>query len=115
MNKPRVVVGIPAHNEERSIKKTLQASLNQKRDNFLLKNIVVYSDGSTDKTNKIVSEEKNKLIKLIPSNKAHGKTHGIKQLLKYASEKKADFLIIIDADLIIINNNIFNYLFNKIS
>lgn len=115
MKKYSLIIGIPAHNEERSIKITLKAALKQKRDDFLLKNVAVYSDGSTDQTNNIVSQEKNKFITLLQSQEKKGKTFAIKQLLKYASSKKADFLIIMDADLRITNNNIFERLFGKIS
>ena len=51
MNKKLTVsVGIPAYDEEANIKSLLEAILQQRQENFILKSIIVVSDGSTDRT-----------------------------------------------------------------
>lgn len=112
--KKSVIVGIPAYNEEKSIKNILESLINQKVNTFLLQKIVVYSDACSDNTNTIVKKIKIPLINIIESKQRSGKTHAIKELLKYASHKKADFLIIIDSDLLITDNYLLEKLLEKI-
>ncbi len=113
--KYKITVGIPAYNEELSIKNTLNAVLSQSDDNFKVKKITVYSDGSTDDTNKIVSGFKNKEVALIKGVNKKGKTHAIKELLGVSRNYNVDFLIIVDADLLLESKYIFRKLIQKLS
>ena len=70
--KKSVSIGIPAYNEEENIKILLSSVLAQKQDNFIIKEIVVVSDGSTDETGNRVLEIRNKIIKLFKNNQRIG-------------------------------------------
>ena len=90
-----VSIGIIAYNEEKNIKKLIQSLLNQKLKNVKIKEIIVVSSGSTDKTNKIVKDFKK--VKLIIQKKRLGKASGINQFLKAAKSK---ILVLSSADII---------------
>jgi|SRR6185369_4579087 len=113
--KNTIIVGIPAHNEEKAVKKTIQALLSQKIEEIALNQIIVYSDGSTDQTNNTVKKIINKKVSLIATNTRKGKTHAIKQLLNAANEQGSEFLIIVDADLTIDSDTIIKRLYKKIT
>jgi len=84
-----ISVGIMAFNEEKNIGKLLKAILSQKLKKIKIKEIVVVSDGSTDKTDKIIRSfmKKNKIIKLITGNKRKGKALAINQFINVAKSK----------------------------
>jgi len=84
-----VSVGIMAFNEEQNIGRLLKALLSQKLNQIKIKEIIVVSDGSTDKTNEIVRKfmKKNKIVKLITGNKRKGKALAINQFIKTANSK----------------------------
>lgn len=96
--KPTLVVVIPALNEEINIEKTIKQVLAQKRDSFELKNIIVYSDNSTDNTHQIVSSlaKKNSRIVLKKGERRIGKYYRMSQAFQ---ELKADIFIVLDADI----------------
>lgn len=97
-NKPAVAVAIPAFNEEVGIKSLILDVLSQKQSNFFLKNIIVYSDGSTDKTHNIVKSLalKYKILSLKKDNKRLGKYLRLNQAF---SQCRADILVVLDADI----------------
>ncbi len=84
-----VSLGIMAFNEEKNIGRLLKAILSQNLKKIKIKEVVVVSDGSTDKTNKIIRSfmKKNKIIKLITENKRNGKVLAINQFIKVARSK----------------------------
>ena len=59
-----VSVGIMAFNEEKNMGRLLKALLSQELKKVRIEEIIVVSDGSTDKTNEIVKE----LIEYINNN-----------------------------------------------
>ncbi len=74
-----ISVVIPAYNEEKRIKPTLE-----KIGEYLSKNsknyeIIVVNDGSKDNTNKVVLSLKNKKIRLINNEKNRGKGYSVKR------------------------------------
>ena len=82
-NQPYLSVIIPAHNEDKRISKTLLAV-----DQYLQKQsfdyeILVVSDGSTDKTAEIVEEFKKNItnLKLIDNKENHGKGWVVRQAM----------------------------------
>lgn len=90
-----VTVGIPAYNEEANIGHLINSVLNQKGDNFVLKEIIVISDASKDKTAEIV--------KNIPDNRIifNENKERIGQALnqnKIAEQFSGDVLIFLNAD-----------------
>lgn len=97
--KLKVIIGIPAFNEEKNVGKLLASLLNQEENSFTIQKIVVVSDMSTDLTDSIVRKFNSKLIELHRNKERTGKTGIIKFLIRQAKNSKADILILIDSDL----------------
>lgn len=95
MIKPKVSIGIPAYNEEKNIGKLLDALLKQKQGNYLLSEILIFTDGCTDKTESIVQSYKNSLIKLHKGTRRIGQQARQNQIFSHYS---GDILVIIEAD-----------------
>jgi len=93
-----ISIGISAYNEEINIKRLIKSLLNQSELGFEISEIIVISDGSTDRTVDKVREIKNKKIKLIEESSRIGKSARLNQLLRLF---KGDILILIDADILI--------------
>jgi len=106
-NKPTVTVGIPAFNEEKTILSIVKDVLRQKQTLFVLKEINIYSDGSTDNT--VVEAQKatrlSKLIKVYSDTQRRGKYYRLNQMFKRCS---SDILITTDADLTWVGDNFIN-------
>lgn len=104
-----VSVAISAFNEEGNIGNILNSILQQKRNNFSLRKIVVYSDGSTDETCKIVKKMQryNPIIKLVFGKKQRGKIFRLKQIFRNCDD---EILIVLDADIDLVGDNFLNHL-----
>ncbi len=89
-------IGIPAYNEGANIKYLLQSLLSQKNTNFILKEILIVSDGSTDNTIKEVESLNSPLIRIINHASRKGKVTGFNELI---SEQIGDFFVQFDADV----------------
>jgi len=98
--KPTVTVALSALNEERNIKAFLNSILSQIDKKFILRNIWVYSDGSTDKTVEIVRSIKSKKIEVKVFKNRMGKTYRLNQIY---SSLKTDILVQSDADVVFAN------------
>ncbi len=94
-----ISVGVIAHNEEKNIERLIYSLINQKIDKVKIKEIIVVSSGSKDKTNEIVGRisKENKLLKLITENERKGKFSAINLFLKNAKSK---ILVLESADTI---------------
>lgn len=92
-----ITVGIPAYNEELNIKFLLKALLNQKVDNGSINEIIVISDGSTDKTVKVAKSFKDKRIKIIDQKVRMGGRAVQNEIVRLA---KGDILVMLDADVL---------------
>ncbi len=91
-----VTIGIPAYNEEANIQPLLKKLLNQKLSTQIkLQEIIVISDGSTDRTVEVAKSVNKSVIKVIESKKRLGQQKRQNQLI---SLFKGDVLIIIEAD-----------------
>ncbi|MCL4441785.1 MAG: glycosyltransferase, partial [Firmicutes bacterium] len=99
---PTLTVAIPAYNEEANIKNILLSVLAQKKSNFKLRKIIVYSDASGDKTDKIVRSVKNPVVKLIRGASRKGKYFRVNQLFGMC---ESDILIILDADIALVGEH----------
>lgn len=98
---PTVSIAIPAFNEEGNIKNLLQNLLHQQEENFILKEIIVLSDGSTDNTVSEVRSIINKKIEVISSHERLGKSQRLNELFTLFT---GEILILLDADVIPAND-----------
>ncbi|VVB75266.1 Glycosyltransferase AglE [Candidatus Tiddalikarchaeum anstoanum] len=93
-NKYFISVLIPAFNEEKSIRKTINSVLRQDYSKNLFE-VIVINDGSTDNTEKLCKEyEKKGLIKIV-SKKNGGKASALNAGLTIA---KGELIYVLDAD-----------------
>lgn len=95
---PKISIIIPAHNEEKVIKQTINAAIESKYSN---KEILLIDDGSTDSTLQIAMQYKDRITVLHKEN--GGKASAINYGLIYA---KGEIIIVVDADTIIGRNSI---------
>jgi glycosyltransferase involved in cell wall biosynthesis len=109
--KPTVTIGIPAYNEAASLAELIPKLLSQRRASFMIKEIIVVSDGSTDVTSKIIQNFSNSAIRLIENASRRGKSDCINTILK---ESKSDILVLLDADLSIKSETIIESLVSPI-
>lgn len=88
-----VSVLIPAYNEEKSIKETLESVL---QSDYSLEEIIVINDGSTDKTKEIVEKmmQKHSIIKIL-NKKNSGKADSLNKGIEIA---KSELFVVIDSD-----------------
>lgn len=91
----KVTIGIPAYNEEKNIALLIRDILNQTTIGWVLKEIIVVDDNSSDDTVSKVKSFNNSAIKLISHKKRGGKTVAFKEMIKGF---KGDILIQFDAD-----------------
>jgi glycosyltransferase involved in cell wall biosynthesis len=94
-----VSLGICAYNEEKNIRLLLESILRQKTGHIIVEEIIVISDGSTDKTNAILEDfsfgDKLRVIKL---DKRYGKYIAVNKFIKTA---KYRVLLLASADIIL--------------
>ncbi len=109
-NKLSLSVGITAYNEEANIKNLLNSIISQIAKDYSLLEIIVISDGSTDKTVVKVGEINSTKIRLINSKERRGKSYRINMITKMF---KGDVLFLIDADIIINDILLFNKIFKN--
>lgn len=100
-------IGVPAYNEERNIKELIYSLLAQVEEGFVLKEIVVLSDGSTDATAKRVKSIQDDRVHVFDDRQRLGKSARLNQLLDTLS---SDVVLLLDADITIHNS----YLLSKI-
>ena len=98
-----LTVAIPAYNEEQNIGGVLKDLLSQTRSGFALKEIVVYSDASTDETNRIVKRfhRRSPVINLKIGKRRCGKIFRLNQIFR---SNKSDVLVVLDADIGLVGN-----------
>ncbi len=92
-----VTVAISAFNEEKNIVKFLKSVLMQKEKGFMLKQIWIHSDGSTDDTVKLIKSLKSKKIKVLNHKQRRGKSTWLNSIYK---DLDTDFLVQSDADVV---------------
>ncbi len=97
---PSVTMIIAAHNEEKSIHRKLQNSLNLDYPKDKLE-IIVASDGSTDKTNVIVGKFKDQRIRLVYDPIQKGKSSIQKKAVENAN---GDVIVFTDAPTLLDSN-----------
>jgi poly-beta-1,6-N-acetyl-D-glucosamine synthase len=100
-NIPKVSIGISAFNEEANIKNLLESLLRQEEDGFVLHEIMVISDASTDATVAKIKEVASDKIQLIDNQKRSGKPVNQNTL---AAKLAGDIMVFFDADVLPADN-----------
>ncbi len=93
---PSVSILIAAYNEEKVIQDNIDNKLSLDYPPSLVE-IIVISDGSTDRTDEIVRSYANRRVRLIRQEPRQGKTTGLNRA---AAEAKGDLLVFADANSI---------------
>lgn len=105
MKKPIYIsVGISAYNEEANIQNLLLKLTHQKQNGYILREIIVVSDGSTDTTVEKVRNVKDSRIKLIAHIDRKGQNKRQNELIEYM-HKSSSALLILEADWLPANSN----------
>jgi poly-beta-1,6-N-acetyl-D-glucosamine synthase len=96
--KINISIGVFAYNEEKNIKNTLESISNQKTDLVDIKEVLVVSSGSNDKTNNIVRQmaKKSKRLKLLIQFERQGKSSAINLFI---TKSKTQILVSVSSDL----------------
>lgn len=94
--KPQISIGIPAFNEQDNIKKLLKNVLNQKGNNFSIKEIIIVSDQSTDNTINEINSIGDKRIRVLENKKRLGQALSQNKILESFT---GDVLILLNADI----------------
>ena len=93
-----IYVLIPTYNREKFLPQAIESVLKQDHDDF---KIIIYDDGSTDNTLRILKEYKlkyrHKFI-LLGERKNNGVNYSRNRLLEYAIQSKADYFVWQDSD-----------------
>lgn len=105
MSKLSVTIGIPAYNEAVNIANLLTDLKNQQPGAYVLKQILVYSDGSTDTTCSEVKKARNPKIKLICAPTRQGVAKATNFLFFQAN---CDVFVFLNADIRIPDPNFLN-------
>lgn len=110
-NLPTITVGIPAYNESKNIIPLLASILSQKGA-FILKKIIVVSDGSTDGTDEAVRffAKTNPKVALLSDGKRLGKAQRLNQL--YAMNMN-DYIVVFDGDVLPKNTKVIDTLLRR--
>jgi glycosyltransferase involved in cell wall biosynthesis len=93
-----VTVGIPAYNEEANIGHLLEDVLKQRGKNFILREVIVSSDGSDDDTVKIVKGMEDKRIVLLDNKNRKGVATRQNQIMSGANGQA---LLLLNADVLL--------------
>lgn len=100
-NPVSISIGIPAHNEEENIAPLIKALKTQRMTHGQIAEIIVISDGSTDRTVERVQPISDERIRLIVWEKREGLNSAQNKIV---SEATGDILIILNADVLPANN-----------
>ncbi len=98
MKKIPCTIGIFAHNEEANIGQLLQIMRDQELETVEIREIIVISSGSTDRTEEIMHEfaQRDSRIKVLIQEKREGKASAINLFLRNQTER---VLVVCSADL----------------
>ncbi len=89
-----ISIGVIVHNEENLIRGALESLRTQKTKDMNIREIIAVSSGSTDRTDRIISEYD---VKLIRQARRLGKASAINEFLKAAA---SDVLVMVSGDVI---------------
>ena len=109
--KATVDVVIPAKNEEKSIAMVLSTVAQQ---DFPIRNITVFDDGSSDRTSTIAqrySELAGRPVNVVTREASIGKTPALRE---YCQQTDADAIVIVDADTVLVSPNYISRLIEEL-
>ena len=109
MKQITVTIGIPAFNEEANIGYLLKDLLEQKGQGFVIEKIIVASDGSSDRTVKIVKAMKNDKVVVLDNKDRIGAAGRQNQLCRVS---ESDYLLLLNADTLILDSGFVSKLVN---
>lgn len=96
--KTSYTVGIAAYNEEKNIGNLLASIFKQKVSGGFLSEILIYSDGSTDKTVAIAKNYKDSRIKVVNGKQRMGQWYRMNQIMH---EARGTIIVFLDADVVL--------------
>lgn len=99
---PTVTIGVAAYNEERNILNLIESILAQNCHEFQLYEIIIALDGCTDNTFDILKKIRDSRLRILNYENNLGKVARINNILSHA---KSDYLVLYDADIILVNEN----------
>lgn len=102
-SKLTVSVGISAYNEQVNIANVITSLLYQQESNFSLKEIIVVSDGSVDKTVELVKGFGDHRVKLFVHDNRGGKAKRLNEIFNFFT---GDILFLTDADVLPDDQNV---------
>lgn len=110
-SKPTLAIGIPAHNEGGNIINLINSIISQRQNTYVLKEIIVNSDSSTDNTIPLIKALaiEDKRIRLIENDLRKGKPYRLNEL--YLAHD-SDFILTLDADVLLKDNNVIEEMLN---
>ena len=106
-----VDVVLPAWNEEQSIARALSSLFAQ---DYPIRNVVVFDDGSTDRTSAVVarySELADRPVKVIRREQSLGKTPALREFCEHTD---ADAIVVLDADTVLASPNYISRLIEEL-
>jgi glycosyltransferase involved in cell wall biosynthesis len=98
MKKITVSICIPAYNEEENIENILKQIFKQKKDGFIIKEIFVSSDGSTDRTVEIAKKYEKKGVRIHEGQVNRGQTYRQNEII---AKSTTDILVLLNADIVL--------------
>lgn len=98
LKKPTVSVGISAYNEQNNICAILRGILLQHEESFEIREIIVISDGSRDKTVEYARQMVSNKVKVIDGKTRLGKPARLNEIFTIF---KGDILVLLDADVML--------------
>lgn len=100
---PDVTIAICAYNEERNIRQFLSSVFSQKARGYRIKEIILISDGSTDRTVSFARSLKHPKLRILAFSHRLGKSERLNLL--YRNFLESDILVQFDADVILVNEH----------
>lgn len=97
-NTTSLTIGISAFNEQENIKNLILSIIKQKEKKFIINEILIMSDGSTDNTVLNAKAIRDERLKILDDTNRKGKAYRINQIFQKA---KGDIIVLLDADVIL--------------